>query len=193
MSELLPSPIIRGEKLWLRAMERRDLDSFAFGRNDREIGYAAGYSYPTSMDDLENWYETIVKERYGKDGFYLTICLLDSDEPIGFAWLWHLDFIHSNAEFSIFISEKAKLYQGYGTDALNAVLDFGFRDLPLERIYLLVRSDNKPALRSYEKAGMVYEGSLRNAWRNDGRLVDQTVMSMLREEWEMLDRRKVLT
>jgi RimJ/RimL family protein N-acetyltransferase len=158
MDKLLPTPMIQGERVWLRAMEKRDLDIFARNRNDLEIGYVAGYFFPQSMTALEKWYDSLMGDQHGKDGFYFTICLAGSDDPVGFAWLWHLDHNNCNAEFSIFLSDTELMGIGLGTDALNAVLDFGFGNLPLERIYLLVRHQNKRAVRSYEKAGMVPEG-----------------------------------
>lgn len=68
-------------------------------------------------------------------------------------------------------------------DALNALLDFGFNHLSLERIYLVVRAGNKGAVRSYEKAGMAVEGTLRKSTRYHGELVDDLMMSILRDEW----------
>ena len=188
MTELPQTPMIQGEKTWLRAMERRDLEAFSRGRNDLRIGYEAGHFYPESMTRLETWYESLMNEQHGKDGFYFTICRLGSDEVVGFIWLWHLNYKDSNAEISIFLSDTELLGQGLGTDALNAILDFGFTHLPLQRIHLKVRASNKRAVRSYEKGGMVVEGTLRKSTRYRGELVDDVVMSILREEWEGLDR-----
>ena len=191
MTKLLPTPMIQGEKVWLRAMEKRDLETFLRMSNDLEIGFLAGYFFPQSMTPLEKWYDKLMGDQHGKDGFYFTICLIDSDDPVGFAWLHQLDHNNCNAEFSICLSDTEQMGKGLGTDAFNAVLDFGFGNLPLERIYLLVRHENKRAIRSYEKAGMVVEGVLRNAFRFQGKMVDELLMSMLREEWEALDRRKM--
>ena len=190
MAELLQTPMIQGKKIWLRAMEKRDLAAFYRGRNDLRIGYEAGYYFPESMMNLENWYENLMSERYGKDGFYFTICRQGSDESVGAAWLWHLNYKDGNAEFSIFLSDTELMGKGLGTDALNAILDFGFNNLPLERIYLVVRAGSKGAIRSYEKAGMIVEGTLRKAERYHGILVDQLLMSILRDEWKGLDRRE---
>ena len=38
MAELLPTSMIQGEKVWLREMVKRDLETFARNRNDLEIG-----------------------------------------------------------------------------------------------------------------------------------------------------------
>lgn len=191
MAELPQTPMIQGEKIWLRAMEKRDLAAFSRGRNDLKLGYEAGYYFPESMTSLEQWYEKLIRERYGNDGFYFTICRQGSDEIVGFTWLWHLNYRDGNTEFSIFLAETELMGQGLGTDALNTILDFGFNNLPLERIYLEVRAGNKGAIRSYEKAGMIVEGTLRNAERYNGILVDKLSMSILRDEWEGLARIRV--
>lgn len=186
MELLLPDPMIHGAMVWLRAMEHRDLEAFARNRNDINIGRMAGYYYPESSIGLEKWFEGLMKEHHGKDGYYFTICRLESDDAVGFAWLWHIDHINSKAEFSIFLADTGLMDQGLGTDALNAVLRFAFNNLPLERVYLTVRHDNKRAIRSYEKAGFVLEGKLRNDERFDGQFVDNLMMSILREEWAIL-------
>lgn len=73
MKETLPTPMIQGEKVWLRAMEQRDLEIFAKNRNDFEIGFVAGYFFPQSMTALEKWYDRLMGDQHGKDGFYFTI------------------------------------------------------------------------------------------------------------------------
>lgn len=183
MSELPQNPMIQGEKVWLRAMEKRDLPAFLRGRNDLRIGHVAGFYFPESSTALEQWYGNLMTSQHGKDGFYFTICRLGGDELVGFIWLWHLDYHNRNAEVSIFLSDAGLLGNGFGTDATRAILDFGFTSLPLERIYLLVRMDNAIAVRSYEKVGMVVEGTLRKAVLYRGRMVDKLLMSILREEW----------
>jgi RimJ/RimL family protein N-acetyltransferase len=81
------------------------------------------------------------------------------------------------------IGEKDQRGRGYGTDALNALCDFGFGQLRLERIELDVYADNRPAQRSYEKAGFQVEGVLRHGHFADGHFMDVVRMSLLRDEW----------
>lgn len=85
IKESLPTPMIQGEKVWLREMEKRDLETFAGNPNDLEIGYIAGCFFPQNMTALEKWYAGLMGDQHGKDGFYFTICPIGSDDPIGFA------------------------------------------------------------------------------------------------------------
>jgi diamine N-acetyltransferase len=56
------------------------------------------------------------------------------------------------------------------------------QDLP--RIYLDVYQNNPRAIRSYQKAGFLHEGTKRQAAYKDGRYIDVLIMSVLRSEWQ---------
>jgi diamine N-acetyltransferase len=86
-------------------------------------------------------------------------------------------------EFGIFIGDKSLWDKGYGTEAVELLLLHGFQTLNLNRIYLRVYSTNLRAKRSYEKAGFVLEGTLRQAMYRHGQYADIHIMSVLRPEW----------
>ena len=179
-----PVPTIRGEKVWLRAMEREDLEAFLLAMNDAELGFLAGRQFPQGKLATERWYENLMTEHHGKDGYYFTICTLADSKVIGFTWLFHLDLVNGNGEFAICLASGDCLNQGYGTDTARAVQDFGFGEVRLERIYLGVNAENTRAVHCYEKAGFVVEGTMRHSRRKRGKMIDRFLMSMLREEWE---------
>jgi RimJ/RimL family protein N-acetyltransferase len=54
----------------------------------------------------------------------------------------------------------------------------------LNRIFLRVYETNPRAIRSYEKAGFVHEGRMRQAEFKDGEYFDVFLMSVLRSEWK---------
>jgi RimJ/RimL family protein N-acetyltransferase len=176
-------PIICGEKVWLRAMEHDDLDAWYAAANNAEIGYVGGIPFPMSRPAVEQWYQKTMTEKHGHDGFYFTICSLADDRLLGFTWLHQLDLMAGSAEYSIVLATTECLGQGYGTDATRAVLDFGFGELQLERIQLRTNVTNRRAIHCYEKAGFVIEGTLRHIHRKRGQMIDEVIMSILREEW----------
>jgi RimJ/RimL family protein N-acetyltransferase len=165
-------------------MEHEDLDAYWRAMNDAKLGFVAGAMAPQSKLGTERWYEKLMTESHGKDGYYFTVCALADDQLVGFAWLWHLDLSNGAAEFSICLATGDCLNQGYGTDTTRAVLDFGFGNLSLERIHLTTTVDNPRAVHCYEKAGFAAEGTLRHWRRMNGKMIDGLLMSILREEWE---------
>ena len=181
--------MLRGRLVYLRPAERSDLPSFVEWLSDAGTTGNLTMRAPLSMPLEERWFEGMV-ERQGRDGYHFVICLLADGRAIGVASLFELDAVNGQAGFGIFIGDEAMRGRGYGTDALDAIVDFGFGELRLERIWLDVFTDNGRAMRSYEKAGFVLEGTQRRAFYRRGAYRDTHRMSLLRSEWEELSRPK---
>jgi RimJ/RimL family protein N-acetyltransferase len=184
-----PARMIRGELVYLRPAEREDLPRFVGWFADAETARGLMLRSPFSLAAEEQWFTDMVG-RQGKTDYHFVICRLTDDEPIGTAGLHGLDHENGVAEFGISIGEKTEWNQGYGTDALYAICDFGFGELRLHRIELEVYASNPRARRSYEKAGFTLEGTLRERHFSEGRHEDVLVMSLLRDEWAAQDRRR---
>ena len=72
--------------------------------------------------------------------------------------------------------------KGLTTEALQAVLQFGFDTLNLNRIEAQHESDNPASGRVMEKAGMIHEGRLRQRVYNKGRYADVELYAILRQD-----------
>jgi RimJ/RimL family protein N-acetyltransferase len=186
------NPIIRGEKVYLRPSERSDLDDFVRWFNDADTMRYLAMRAPMGRAAEERWFDGML-ERQGKRDYHFVICLLEDGRAIGTIGLHEVDQESGSAGFGIAIGEKAEWDKGYGTDALNAIADFGFGELRLERIWLDVYEANVRAQRSYDKAGFTREGTMRHALFKHGDFADVHRMSMLRAEWLALPRRKGAT
>lgn len=85
--------------------------------------------------------------------------------------------------------------RGYASEAARAVVDFGFRDLGLHRIWARVFVRNPASVRVAENAGLRHEGTLRRNLRKGDELLDHHVHGILREEWleatESLEREEI--
>jgi RimJ/RimL family protein N-acetyltransferase len=182
-------PIIRGELVYLRAPERSDIGDFVRWFNDAEVLHNLAMSGPMSEAAETVWFDRML-ERQGSTDYHFVICLLEGDRAIGTAGLHGIDHVNGSAEFGIAIGEKAEWDKGYGTDALRAICDFGFGELRLERIGLHVYAGNARGRRAYENAGFTMEGTLRRAHYAHGGHEDVHVMSLLRDEWNELPRRR---
>ena len=182
-------PMLQGERIWLRPLEVRDLEAYRLACTDRDIASLAGFPHPLSETNLRRWFEQ-VSVQHGSDAFYFTICRMGEDAFLGTAVLWHMDLLNGHAEISMFIADKELWGHGYGTEALNALVDFGFGELPLERIWLKVYAHNPRAQKTYDKAGFVKEGVMRHARRHRGTFTDSILLSQLRDEWAASPRPK---
>jgi RimJ/RimL family protein N-acetyltransferase len=176
-------PIVRGHLVYLRPGERDDVPLFVRWFNDRRTMANLAQHGPLGLAQEERWFEAML-ERQGRDAWFFVICLLDDDRPIGTAGLFALDLTNGSAGFGIAIGDPGDRGRGYGTDATDAIVAFGFDWLRLERIWLDVYPDNPAGLRSYEKAGFVHEATLREAHYRRGAYLDALRMAIVREDWE---------
>ena len=180
-----PRPIIRGERVLLRAPEREDIPTFVRWFNDADVLDHLAMRAPMSAAAEASWYERMLGNQ-GTTDYHFVICLADDRRPIGTIGLHGIDLTHGIAEFGIAIGETAEWGKGYGLDATRAICDFGFGELRLERISLLVYANNPRARRTYEGAGFRHEGTMRRALYQHGERIDVHVMALLRDEWAAL-------
>ncbi|MDQ3365399.1 MAG: GNAT family N-acetyltransferase [Myxococcota bacterium] len=73
---------------------------------------------------------------------------------------------------------------GFATEATRRVVDFGFRELGLARIYAQVIEGNTASIHVLEKLGMVHEGVKRQHLLQARRLHDIVLYGLLRDEWD---------
>lgn len=182
-------PILRAERVFLRPAERSDIPTFVRWFNDSELTSFVTMRDPMGQAMEERWFEQMLQD-HGKSRYLFVICLLEDATPIGNVGLFDLDLVNGSAGIGITIGEKRLWGQGYGTDAMNALLDFGFGQLRLERLWLEVYDFNARARRSYEKSGFALEGVERHAMFKRGRYHDVLLMSILRDEWAAQPRRR---
>ncbi|WP_336236147.1 GNAT family protein [Achromobacter dolens] len=106
---------------------------------------------------------------------------LATEKAIGLVQLVDIHPVHRRAELTIRIGEDSDRGHGAGVEALKLTIEFAWRHLNLQRIWLRVFEDNHRAIRAYEKAGFQIEGVMRQSAWIEGRWVDEVVMAILRE------------
>ncbi|MDQ3717330.1 MAG: GNAT family N-acetyltransferase [Actinomycetota bacterium] len=177
---------LRGERVYLRPLESTDVELVHHWYEDVRVAALMG-DPPMSLAARKARYEESVKAA-DPDVFRFIICLLVDDRRIGRTDLFDLDRQNGSCAFGITLGEPESWGQGLGTDAVNALVDFAFGQLRMERIWLDTDAHNERAQAAYAKGGFTQEGRFRNAWYQDGRWSDDLRMALLREEWEALPR-----
>jgi RimJ/RimL family protein N-acetyltransferase len=160
----------------------------AFSRWARDVEYMrlldSDPARLRSEKTIREWMEKELLERKEWTAYFFAIRTLKEDQLIGFVGLNSIQWHHGDAWVGIGIGEREYWGKGYGTDAMRLILRYAFTELNLYRVSLGVFEYNPRALRSYQKAGFVVEGRVRQALLRDGRRWDWIVMGILREEWE---------
>lgn len=181
------APMLRGELVWLRPSERADFMDDPPSVNDPEIAHMMGLKVPVGIDGAAEFAQMVLSQ-HGKSLWSFAVCPLGESRAVGNVSLRNIDRENGSAEMAVVMTDRAYIGRGFGTDAVNCIVDFGFGELRLERIYLQVFDYNPRAKRSYEKSGFRTDATLRRARFHRGQHHDVDVMSILREEWLALDR-----
>ena len=179
----MQAPTLTTKDLILRPSAAADLQTFSAWER---IPAVTEFFSIRDGQTLEEITEKFRKDHADPGAAQLTICLKDGT-PIGRVVM--ADIIEGwKAElWRIYIADTALRGKGYGKQAMQAVMKWCFEDLKLERLYLDHYTGN-PAAGLYLSLGFQYEGVLRRNCRKNGKLYDVHLMSMLKEEYEALQR-----
>jgi RimJ/RimL family protein N-acetyltransferase len=178
-------PILYADRIRLRASEREDIPLFLKWVNDPDVcEYLEQYAVLNRVHE-ENWFEQVSSGP--RTELPLVIEVRQADEtwtPIGNLAFLNIHPVNQSAEIGIMIGEKEYWDQGYGTEAMRRMCQYGFEELNLHRIFLRVFEGNERGKNAYQKVGFVYEGTMRQARYHRGRYWDVDIMSIIRSEWQ---------
>lgn len=90
---------------------------------------------------------------------------------------------HARAELGYALSRSC-WGQGLMTEAVREIIRYGFADIDLNRIEARCLPANHASARVMEKAGMTYEGTLREQFYVKNTFIDLRMFSILRREWD---------
>lgn len=107
-----------------------------------------------------------------------------NDNFIGFIRLGDMNRYDGYMELEYAIAAKYR-NNGYATQAIKQMLDYGFKEMNLFVVAAWVRSHNQASISVLEKCLFTFEGRLRRHARDKS---DTLCYSILREEWEQSNR-----
>lgn len=182
------SGFLIGKHVCLRPLEKEDLIYIRQWGNDPEIRGLIGEVHPMTETGAEKWFERVQSD---ENRVWFVIVLKENGEVIGEAGLLRMFYPWRNTDLSIIIDEKEEWRKGYGTEAIDLLLDYAFGYLNFHRIEVGVVGFNEAAIHFYEKMGFKKEGITRDGYYYDHQYHDFIMMSILEDEFRELRNRRV--
>jgi len=178
-----PAPSLTTERLVLRELLLDDARAVADRAGDRRVArYLIAVPTPYPLTLATRWIAGRIA--WWSQGRGVTLAIARRERPydlIGSVSLRR--FVRDRrAELGYWLGADA-WGKGYATEAAAALVDFGFGELGLSRIYAHVLAGNEASCRVLEKLGMMSEGMRRQHVRKGKRLLDVRLFGMLRDEW----------
>lgn len=177
--------MLKGKKVLLRPIKRSDISLFLKWFNDPEVTqYLLRYLPMTEMAG-EKWIEELATTRSQTDVVFVIETIEgDSNIPIGNCCLYRIHPKDHTAVFVIAIGEKDYWGKGYGIEATQLLINYGFRQLNLHRISSSAIEFNERGIKLHKRLGFQKEGVRRKAIFKNGQFWDEILFGLLREEWE---------
>jgi len=147
---------------------------------------------PQSVVQIKKKYEAIEKEvEEAKNIFHFTIRSKEDGRLLGYIRIEGIEWNHGTGSLKLAIGDPAERGKGFGSEALQCMLQFAFNELNLHRMSAVVGEDTPGALRFFVKHGFVEEVRRRKALLRDGQVWDSIHLGILQREWLDLSKERV--
>lgn len=175
------SIFLKAERIALRTVECGDEEFMVFCQNSPEIRSTFFTAFPVNQKVMLQRIQALYQDNYD----YLPFIAFDleSGAEIGLTAFHRMDLAGRVATFSIIIPDEQSRGKKYGQEILTLMLDYGFSNLNLHRIQLVVAANNSGAIHIYKKAGFQEEGTMRQAMYQNNQYHDFQMMAMLQPDY----------
>lgn len=166
----------------LRQLCMEDAEGMLEWMHDPDINSC--FRFDASSYDLEKVQSFIKKasESYQQGLEYHFAVTEAGQEYLGTISLKAVDLVNRNAEYAICL-RKSAMGKGLAYEATMKLLEFAFDKLDLNKVYLNVLSNNRNAIRLYERCGFKYEGEWKNHLYLRGQFCSLKWYGVQKEEW----------
>lgn len=180
-----PFPVLTTPRLLLRALHPADLNDLFEYASDAEIDRFTPWEHYASLQEAQADLDRYLKQ-YETSGFGVWGIEHQADQKlIGITNFGMVQREDLRAEMGYTI---ARQYwgQGYATEAVRAVIQFGFERMGLVRIEAVVLPENLASSKVIRKAGMQFEGLLRKYQVWKGQPSDLEMYAIVKDQVEAI-------
>ncbi len=172
---------LRGKNIYLALLERKDCKQLW---NDFEYDFehpTEEFNIGHSDEKADGWFDEIQKLQ-GNQNVRLGVFLNDGS-VIGDVALQDISVKNRSCSVGLGIAKIENRAKGYGTEAVQLMIDYGFRYLGMERITANTLEINAGAQNVITRCGMTLEGRERKAVYLNGNKYDRLCYAILKEEY----------
>ena len=168
---------------YLRELSDRDWESVHAYASQEIVSRYQGWG-PNSKKETRIYVSKILKEAktIPRMQYVFAIVLKEEEEMVGAVELNIRDRTNRVGEIG-YILHPDYWGQGIATNAAELILQFAFEEAALHRIFATCDPRNTGSRKVLEKAGMLYEGKLRENIRLRDGWRDSLVYGILEQEW----------
>lgn len=171
-------PEIKTERLVLRPVNRSDAKDLFDLRTDPQVLQYLDRDAPQSLDEIYQLMDSIETTLVENSGINWGITLHGIPRLIGTICFWRIDKQNHRAEIGYMLRSEF-WRQGLASEALAAVIAYGFNVLNFHSIEANINPKNTASRKLLEKYGFVQEAYFRENYFAKGKFLDSAILSLL--------------
>ncbi|MGB1103686.1 MAG: GNAT family N-acetyltransferase [Crocinitomicaceae bacterium] len=169
--------MLKGDKIYLRAIEPSDAEQILAWENNTENWYLSNTIAPYSKHLIEA-YVNAAQDVFQLRQVRFIICEKSTDKPCGAIDIFDFEPIHQRGGVGILIDELYRS-KGYALDALLVLDEYALNHLGIRNLFCSIQGDNQASINLFEKAGYESVGRRKNWYNTRGKWVDELLFQKL--------------
>lgn len=172
---------IETERLVLRPYVLSDAPRAQKLGDDKAVAETTFIPYPYTLEKVESWIKSHSSLIENGDAYPFAVILKNEMQLIGTMTI-RVDKTHNKGELAYWIG-KNFWGKGFATEVSKKILEFGFYELNLNRIWAPVMSKNTASGKVMEKVGLRYEGTLKQDILRWNKYKDVDIYGLLKKDY----------
>lgn len=173
---------LKGENIYLRALEPNDLEFVYVMENDQSIWEVSNTNTPYSRYLVRQYLENAQQDIYEAKQLRLAICQ-DVDFPaIGLIDLFEFDPRNNRAGVGIVIQSKNNRKQNIGSEALELLIKYAFHNLNLHQLYANINVGNAASIALFTKFGFEKIGIKKDWVLLNNEYQDEAIFQLINKQ-----------
>ncbi len=170
---------LKGDNIYLRALEPNDLEFVYAMENDQSIWEVSNTQTPYSRFLVKQYLENAHQDIYEAKQLRLAICQ-DQDFPaIGLIDLFDFDPKNNRAGVGIVIQGQENRNLNIGSEALELLIQYSFYNLNLHQLYANIGTENSASIALFTKFGFQKIGVKKDWTLVNGVYKDEAVFQLI--------------
>lgn len=164
--------MIKGNNVYLRALEAEDLDLLYKWENDPKYWSLAKTIIPFNKATLKA-YVTAFHDLIKDSQYRYIICRADNDAPVGCLDIFEFQPIHRNVGIGILIYPELEKQKGFGLESIQLTCEYLKQHLNIKNVFCNILESNNASIQLFEKAGFQLVGTKKDWHFEDGQFLDE--------------------
>ncbi|MBG6186105.1 N-acetyltransferase [Flavobacterium petrolei] len=170
---------LKGDNIYIRALEPNDLEFVYAIENDQSIWEVSNTHTPYSRFLVKQYLENAHQDIYEAKQLRLAICQ-DQDFPaLGLIDLFDFDPKNNRAGVGIVIQNNENRKQNIGSEALALLIEYAFYNLNLHQLYANIGTENEASKALFTKFGFEMIGVKKDWTFVNGKYKDEAIFQLI--------------